>query len=121
MKSTFGALLKELRLKSGQTLREFCENNGFDPGNYSRIERGLFSPPGNEKVAVYARALGIEVGSDTHVDMLDRAAIDRGQLPQSLLSDEQLLEQLPVLFRTLRGQAVDDAKLDKLIDILRKR
>lgn len=121
MRQGFGQLLKELRLRSGQTLREFCENNGFDPGNYSRIERGLFAPPGNEKIAEYAKALGVEVGSDTYVDLLDKAAIDRGELPQSLLSDEQVLEQLPILFRTLRGQSVEDGKLDKLIDILRKR
>ena len=29
----------------GLTLREFCRRNGFDPGNVSRLERGLVPPP----------------------------------------------------------------------------
>lgn len=121
MAGAFGQLLKELRLKTGQTLREFCSRHGFDPGNYSRIERGLFAPPQGEKIKDYAAALGVEVGSDTYVDLLDRAAADRGELPHDLLSNEQLVAELPVLFRTLRSRPLDDDKLDKLAELIRKR
>lgn len=120
-KGTFGALLKELRVKKGMTLREFCMMYGFDAGNYSRVERGLFAPPNNEKVEEYAKSLDVAPGSDLYVDLFDRAAIDRGVLPQDLLADDEVLEQLPVLFRTLRGQAVEESNLDKLVDLLRKR
>ena len=117
----FGQLLKQHRIANGQTLREFCRINRFDPGNYSRVERGLFAPPGEDQIKRYARALGIEVGSDEYVELLDQAAADRGELPRDLLSDEQVVGELPVLFRTLRGQPVDDEKLDKLVELIRKR
>ncbi len=117
----FGPLLKELRVKQELTLRQFCKQHGFDPGNYSRVERGLFAPPSNDKIKEYAQALGIEVGADEYVDLLDYAAVDRGELPRDILSDEQLVAELPVLFRTLRGDPVEPERLDRLIEILRKR
>jgi transcriptional regulator with XRE-family HTH domain len=121
MPGRFGALLKELRLKSGQTLREFCTRHGFDAGNYSRMERGLFAPPQRDKIEAYAEALGVEKGSSTFVELLDRASVDRGELPSDFLADEELLDELPVLFRTLRGQPVGEEKLDRLVEILRRR
>ncbi len=45
MPSKFSSMLKRIRLERGLTLREFCLKNGFDPGNYSKLERGLFPPP----------------------------------------------------------------------------
>lgn len=119
--ATFGPKLKELRIRANVTLRNFCLKGGFDPGNYSRIERGLFAPPSDEKVREYAAALGLQVGSDEFVDLLDRAAIDRGQLPADILNDEQVLAELPVLFRSLRGDPVNEDDLNKLVDLLRKR
>jgi transcriptional regulator with XRE-family HTH domain len=121
MKAQFGELLKQLRIKSGKSLRDFCVENGFDPGNYSRLERGLSAPPHEAKIAEYARALGIEVGSDVYINLLDRAFADRGELPRDLLLDEQLVAELPVLFRTLRGKPVEEEKMNKLIELMRKR
>jgi transcriptional regulator with XRE-family HTH domain len=43
--NAFGKLLKTLRQSGGWTMRDFCLKYGFDPGNYSRLERGMFSPP----------------------------------------------------------------------------
>jgi transcriptional regulator with XRE-family HTH domain len=40
--STFGSFFRELRIKRGWTLRRFCEVNGYDAENISRLERGLF-------------------------------------------------------------------------------
>ena len=42
---TFGAFFRAKRKALGITLREFCRRNGFDPGNVSRLERGLVPPP----------------------------------------------------------------------------
>ena len=120
-KGMFGSNLKELRIRRGQTLREFCRANGLDAGNYSRMERGLSAPPGEETIRRYAEALGIEVGSDKYVELVDLAAADRGELPRDLLTDEQLVGELPLLFRTLRGRPVDDEKLDKLAELIRNR
>ena len=46
---TFGELFKKLRLRLGMTLRKFCEENDFDPGNISKLERGLLPAPQSEK------------------------------------------------------------------------
>lgn len=120
-KGKFGPKLRDIRVRQGLTLRRFCDHAHVDPGNYSKIERGLFAPPGPEKIEKYLVALGIETGSDEYIDLLDLAAVDRGELPRTMLDDEALLAELPVLFRTLRGDPVDDDQLDKLIDIMRNR
>lgn len=121
MAGRFGSRLKELRIEKGLTLREFCARNHFDASNYSKIERGLFAPPSAEKIAEYAKALGVAVGSDVYVDLLDLAAVDRGELPSDLLSDEQVLDELPALFRTLRGQRLEPEQMEKLVQLLRRR
>lgn len=116
MSNTFGEFIKKVRVASEVTLREFCEAHGFDPGNYSRMERGLFPPPQREDLLEkYALALGLKKGSDGWYEFFDLAATTRGQLPKDLLSDEELVEKLPVLFRTLRGSKVPADKLDDLI------
>lgn len=121
MPTRFGALLKRLRLARGLTLREFCLKSGFDPGNYSRLERGLFPPPqSNEAIEKYATALGLERGTDDWVELFDIAAAERGVIPQDLLSDEEVVNKLPVLFRTLRATRVDTKQLDELVDRVRR-
>lgn len=117
----FGELLKKHRTASGSTLREFCRINGLDAGNYSRVERGLFAPPGEATIRRYANALGIEIGSDEYTELVDAAAVDRANLPTEVLSDEQLVKELPVLFRTLRGDPVPEEKLDRLVELIRQR
>lgn len=118
---SFGAFLKQLRIKKGVTLREFCLTNGFDAGNYSRLERGRFAPPQREDlVERYASALGLNRGSSEWLELFDLAAASRGQLPSDLLSDKQLLAKLPALFRTLRGHAIPAEKLDDLIEDVRR-
>jgi transcriptional regulator with XRE-family HTH domain len=121
MPGAFGALLKRLRANKELSLREFCLRNGFDPGNYSRLELGLFpTPQGREHLEKYARALGLVEGEDEWIEFFDVAAASRGEIPEDLMSDEALVEKLPVLFRTLRGQPVSPEKLDKLAELIRK-
>jgi transcriptional regulator with XRE-family HTH domain len=113
--------MKKLRMERGLTLREFCNAHGFDPGNYSRLERGLFPPPSREELLEkYAIALGLTRGSDAWLEFFDLAAACRGEIPSDILSDEELLGKLPVVFRTLRGSPVPIAKLDKLVEKIRK-
>ena len=117
----FGAFFKACRVKSGITLRAFCNMHGFDPGNISRLERGRMPPPtSEEKLTEYAEALGIERGSDDWYEFFDRAAAERGRIPADLLSDEELLGKMPVLFRTLRGDKFDASQLDDLIERIRR-
>lgn len=119
--NAFSNLLRKLRAKHGLTLREFCLQNQLDPGNYSRLERGLYPPPqSHEQLEKYARALGLKEGSDEWLELFDVAAATRGEIPRDLLTDAELVEKLPVLFRTLRGQPVSPEKLDQLAELIRK-
>ena len=99
MSKAFGRRMKELRTAKGVTLREFCQANRFDPGNYSRLERGLFAPPQKEELlAKYATALGLTRGSDAWLEFFDLAAASRGEIPTDLLADEEVVEKLICFF-----------------------
>ena len=118
---TFGEHFKECRIKTGMTLRAFCLEHGFDPGNISKIERGWMPPPvSEEKLKKYAQALLIESGSDDWVEFFDRAATERGRIPKDILTDDELLGKVPVLLRTIHNSKIDGPKLDELIERIRR-
>ena len=119
--SAFGQFLKRCRSELGLTLRTFCQRNGFDPGNLSRMERGLLPPPvSEEKLSQYARALGLRPGDDRWLELFDLAAAEQGRIPKDILSDEEVVDKLPVLFRTLRGEQVSEEELNALLDKIRR-
>ncbi|MGA9057950.1 MAG: helix-turn-helix transcriptional regulator [Terriglobia bacterium] len=121
MASTFGSYFKELRTRKGWSLRRFCEANGYDPGNVSRLERGVFPPPESpQKMREYAKALALKEGSEEWIEFFDRAAAARGQLPADLQADEKLVGRLPLLFRTLRGRKVTPENVDQLVEMIRR-
>lgn len=111
----FGEFFKDKRAALGMTLRQFCLENGLDPGNVSKLERGLFPPPQHEKLVEYAKLLDIKEGSDDWYRFFDLAAAEAGKIPQDILNDQEVVDKLPILFRTLRGKKVSDEKLNKLI------
>ncbi len=115
----FGELLREKRLNKELSLRAFCVEFGFDPGNLSKVERGLLPPPTGEKLDEIAEALGIEAGSNEWFDFYDIASTDRGMIPVHLLDDEELVRKLPIVFRSLREGKLNADELDKLIEIVR--
>ena len=117
---TFGDFLKSKRLELGLTLRKFCLMYDLDPGNISKLERGRLQPPqSDDKLKEYAAMLKIKPGSEDWQTFSDLAAAEAGRIPPDLLSDEEVLGKLPVLFRTLRGQQVSDKELDELIDMIK--
>lgn len=117
----FGSYFKACRTKKGITLRAFCALHGFDPGNISKIERGRLLPPENpEKLAFYADSLDLAEGSMERQEFFDHADAAHGHIPSDLLSDDEVRGQLPVLFRTLRGQKMDGELLDDLIERIRR-
>ena len=119
-KKAFGSFFKELRIKRHMTLRQFCQEHGFDPGNMSKLERGLLPPPhSDEKLTQYAKALVLKKGADDWYTFFDLAAAERGKVPADMLEDSLLVAKLPVLFRTLRGQKVSEKKLNELIEKIR--
>ncbi len=121
MSTVFGEYLAELRReRKNMSLREFCRAYGFDPGNFSKRERGKLPPPqSRQKLAEYATALDLTEGSDEWTELFDRAAAARGEIPPELLEDEELVAELPVLFRTLRGERVSEENLNRLAKLLR--
>ena len=120
MSNKFGEFFKEKRIGLRKTLRQFCQENNLDPGNISKLERGLYPPPQNRaKLEEYAKFLHLKKGGDDWYAFFDFAAAEAGRIPEELLSDEEVMERLPVLFRSLRGQKVPAEKLNELIKKIR--
>ncbi len=121
MSKKFGAFLKKSRLNTGLSLREFCLKNELDPGNYSRLERGLYPPPqSDELLGRYAASLGFPEGSDKWLELFDLAAAERGKIPEDLMKDDAVVDKLPVLFRTIRAKQVSGEGLDNLVERIRR-
>ena len=116
----FGVFFKTCRIANKKTLRQFCIENGVDPGNISKLERGLLPPPqSREKLEEYASYLKIKKGSDDWYTFFDLAAAETGRIPEDIMTKGKIEDKLPILFRTLRGQKVSDGKLEELIKMLR--
>ncbi len=114
MSALFGEYFKKKRLGIGKTLRQFCLENGLDPGNISKIERGILRPPqSRDKLAHYAECLGIIKGSDEWLEFFDVARTDAGRIPEDLLADRNIVAKLPLVFRTLKGQKLTEEQLEK--------
>jgi len=116
----FGQFFKKKRIELGMTLRQFCLQNNLDPGNISKIERGIFPPPTNaEKLGQYAKFLNIKEGSNDWFEFFDLAHASSGRIPEEILSNKDLVSKLPLVFRTLRGQKLTRGQLNKLAEKLR--
>jgi len=121
MATAFGKYFRELRARLNLPLRKFCISNRYDPGNISRLERGILpAPSSEEKLRSYARALKVKAGTAEWEKFFDLAAVSRREIPEDIMADKNLVGRLPMVFRTLRGQKVDDAQLDALVDKIRK-
>lgn len=118
---SFGQFFKKMREKQDVSLRQFCAENSVDPGNISKLERGVLPPPqSKEKLEEYAAYLRIKKGSDDWFTFFDLAAAHSGRIPQDLLSDARLVRNLPLVFRTIRGQKISKEKLNQLAEVIRK-
>ncbi len=117
----FGQFVKEDRLAKGLGLREFCRKLGIDASNWSKVERGTLAPPQDEKkLEKIANILGIEPNTDKWKALHDQANIDAGIIPKDLLSDKEVLNSLPMFFRTIRSEKPTPEELDKLIKKIQK-
>ncbi len=117
----FGEFFKQKRVGLGLTLREFCRINGFDPGNISKLERGLHRPPqSTEKRLQYAKALGIQEGTDEWLEFCDLAVVSAGKIPAYIASNERLMNTLPILFRAIRRKALDEEDLKGLVNSIKR-
>lgn len=116
----FASFFKALRKEKRLTLRAFCQEAQADPGNINKMERGAIPPPQDSNIlSRYAKALRIENGSDDWYLFFDLAAADRGIIPKDIMSDEELVQELPAFFRTLRGQKPNEEEMTKVIEKIR--
>lgn len=114
MQTSFASFIREKRINAGLTLREFCRLSGFDASNWSKVERGLLTPPQSKKVLdEIAVILKIKKGSEEYKEMKDLAALSA--IPEDLIEPE-ILEQLPVFFRTVRGEKPNEEELKALVN-----
>jgi transcriptional regulator with XRE-family HTH domain len=120
-KPLFGDFFKEKRIQKGNTLREFCRTHGLDPGNISKLERGMLPPPESKaKLEEYASYLGLKKGTDDWYQFFDRAAASKGIIPGELMDNEELVRSLPLIFRTFRNKRISKKQVDDLIEKLKR-
>lgn len=114
--SAFGEFFKARRQALGLALREFCLTHKLDPGNISRLERGLLPPPRNGgRLEEYAKCLALKKDNGDWHTFFDLAAVSKGRIPAELMEDEDLVATLPVIFRALRGKRFTNKRLDDLV------
>lgn len=116
---TFGEYVRELRIRRKLTLRAFCRKLKIDPGNWSKIERGLLVPPKSRVVlAEIAKVLNLKEDSEEWYTLFDLAAISH--IPREIVEKDDILDKLPVFFRTLRGEKPTEEELKTLIKLLKE-
>lgn len=114
----FGEHIKSSRIEAGLTLREFCKRIKMDPSNWSKIERGVISPPNDsDLIKVIAETLTFSPAQTQEVS--DLADVARGQIPVDL-KDDELMAKMPAFFRSIRGLEYTTEDFDKLKDGVRK-
>ncbi len=114
----FGNYVKDRRITAGMTLRSFCREVDIDASNWSKVERGVLSPPDDsELLSRIAMILGLK--SDEQTELADLASISRGQIPADL-KDEEILAKMPAFFRAIRGQEYSREDFDKLMSGVKK-
>ncbi len=119
-KALFGEFFKEKRINKGMTLREFCFKYNLDPGNISKLERGLLNPPkSKEKLEKLAFYLGIRKESDDWYEFFDRAAACKGEIPEEIMKDDEIVKSLPLVFRTFRRKRVAREAILSLLERLK--
>lgn len=119
--NTFGEFVKAKRLERGLGLREFCLLVPVDASNFSKVERGKLEPPQPESPLFESicAVLKLPEGSDDRMELARLAQLQRGMIPQSVMSNEQLAAKLPAFFRTIDGAPISEEERQELIDMIR--
>ncbi len=117
----FGEYIKKKRLENNLSLREFCKKLNEDASNWSKVERGILSPPQDEqKLEKIAQIIKIKKKSADFQKLTDLSSIDAGKIPEYLMTDKKVMETLPVFLRTIGSVKPTPEELEKLITLIRK-
>ena len=115
----FGEYLREHRRNQRKTLREFCISNQLDPGLWSKLERGKIPPPKCKfKLDRIAEYLNIQEDKEDCQVFYDLAEEENGRIVE-LITDEELVEKLPIFFQTQRSSKVSD-EIEVIIKIIKE-
>ena len=115
----FSDTIKTLRLERRLTLRDFCEQAGLDPSNWSKVERGINPPPGAVKTLERLAAFFGLIGA-RKLAFMDEAALQRNEIPADVADNAMLQKTLPAFFRAARGHELTEAEFKNLADDIRK-
>jgi transcriptional regulator with XRE-family HTH domain len=117
---TFGSFIREKREEQRVSLRQFCNELNVDPSRWSKVERGVLQPPGDDDTLnTMAKLLAIKKNSPDWAKMKDLAVLGRGEIPKDIMEDEELVACLPMVFRTLRREKPSKDQLLSLADLIR--
>lgn len=115
----FNETVKSLRIEKRMTLRDFCEQAGLDPSNWSKVERGINPPPGDIALLErLAELLGLE--GEKKLAFMDEAALQRREIPADVAENEILQKALPAFFRAARGHELTEEELKSFAEDIRK-
>ncbi len=119
-RESFGEFVRRFREEKRVGLRQFCNTLAIDPSRWSKIERGVLQPPNDERtLKAIAKLLSIKLNSEEWNELKDLAVLGRGELPQDIMNDEELVGCLPLVFRTLRKEKPTREQLTNLVDLIR--
>ncbi len=118
----FGEFVRQKRIDTELSLREFCQKIGADPSNWSKIERDLLpAPASREFLESIAKNLNLKKSEQQWFTFFDLASLSQQKIPDDVYEDENVLAALPVFFRTVRGEKPSEEELNNLITLIRQR
>jgi transcriptional regulator with XRE-family HTH domain len=116
----FGQSLKKLRMGQNMSLRDICKIVNYDASNWSKIERGIISPPSDVKVLdTWAHALGLSKSKKEYQEFVDEALIAQSIIPDDIMAHSGSVAYLPAFFRTIRGQKPTKEEIDQLMRLIK--
>jgi len=117
--ASFGEFLKERRLKTGLSLREFARRIGMQPSNYCNVENDILPPPPEDTLERISVVLGLKPGATDYAEFFDLAAKKRDAVPADI---ERIIKQnklIPVMLRTVENEKVTESQLRGIIEDLK--
>ena len=112
----FNDFIKSKRIEKEITLRSFCRECQLDPSNWSKVENGISSPPKSKEILDRIKK-ALNLSREEYLTMIDLAIVD--SIPVDLINDE-ILNKLPIIFRTIRGEKSTRKELEWIYEIIKR-
>lgn len=118
MSDTFGTFIRNKRVNSNKTLRQFCKESSYDVGYISRLENDLMTPPTEQdKLERLAITYGLETGSEDWETFQNLASVSLRQIPKEI--DQRVLNYLPAFFRKASKKDVTTQDVEELVRLIK--